>query len=58
MRFGGGHQVCLNPANPTAHAAARTYFINDGQQFTDSSANGGRDERKLRRSGAEGKATA
>jgi hypothetical protein len=58
MRFGGGNKVRLNTTNTTTHAAARAHFVDGGQEFTDPSTSGGRDERKLRRASAEGKPTA
>ena len=48
----------LNTTSATAHATARTGFVNSGQEFTDPSTCGGRDERKLWRACAKGKSTA
>jgi hypothetical protein len=57
MRFGGGDKVRLNATNATAHAAPRAKVVDRDQEFTDPSASGGRDERKLWRPCAESKST-
>jgi hypothetical protein len=57
VRFGGGDKVRLNAANTTAHAAPRAKVVDRGQEFTDPSTGGSRDERKLWRPCAESKST-
>ena len=48
----------LNTTNTTAYAAARAQIINGGQELTDPSTSGGRDEGEFWRAGTECKAAA